>query len=196
MTTWYPATANIFTRRFSLRDLFSLSPLAAKPHGARNKFLVMTRHFITLISYYKPRINHFPLWSYTILVTDTCIWRWAEADNSLPSGHFNVESTLNQRQTSTLKQRWNMVGFESWMDIEMTTLNQRRLPDVDSTSGFQRWINVDCLTLNQLHIISIQPSVPTITQHSYATLMQWEWDLVIRWMLRKRELLNTILKPV
>lgn len=89
-----------------------------------------------------------------------------------PSGHFNVESTLNQRQTSTLKQRWNMVGFESWMDVEMTTLNQRRLPDVDSTSGLQRWINVDCLTLNQLHIISIQPSIPTITQHSYATLMQ------------------------
>ena len=23
----------------------------------------------------------------------------------VPSGHFNVESTLNQRQTSTLKQR-------------------------------------------------------------------------------------------
>ena len=90
----------------------------------------------------------------------------------LPSGHFNVESTLNQRQTSTLKQRWNMVGFESWMDVEMTTLNQRRLPDIDSTSGLQRWINVDCLTLNQLHIISIQPSIPTITQHSYATLMQ------------------------
>ena len=54
--------------------------------------------------------------------------------DTLPSGHFNVEPTLNQRQTSTLKQRLNMVGFESWMDVEMTTLNQRLLTDVESTS--------------------------------------------------------------
>ena len=103
------------------------------------------------------------------------LWSWLMHCNACPpppSGHFNVESTLNQRQTSTLKQRWNIVGFESWMDVEMTTLNQRRLPDVNSTSGLQRWINADCLTLNQLHIISMQPSLPTITQHSYVTLMQ------------------------
>ena len=81
-------------------------------------------------------------------------------------------SPLNQRQTSTLKQRWIMVGFDSWMDVEMTTLNQRWLADVESTSITWRWFNVDCLTLNQHHIISIQPSIPTIIQHSYATLMQ------------------------
>ena len=55
---------------FSNRVIFSVSTLsrAAKPHGAWNKIYVLTRHFITLISYYKLPINHFPLWSYTIFV--------------------------------------------------------------------------------------------------------------------------------
>ena len=46
-------------------------------------------------------------------------------------------STLNQRQTSTLKQCWNMVGFESWMDVEMT-LNQRWLPSYKMASKYGR----------------------------------------------------------
>ena len=55
---------------FSNRFIFPVSPLsrAAKPHGARNKIYVLKRHFITLISYYKLPISHFPLWSYKILV--------------------------------------------------------------------------------------------------------------------------------
>ena len=48
---------------FSNRFIFSVSTLsrAAKPHEAWNKIYVLTRHFITLISYYKLLINHFPL---------------------------------------------------------------------------------------------------------------------------------------
>ena len=50
-----PIFSNIF--------IFSVSTLcrAAKPHGAWNKIYVCTRHFITLISYYKLSINHFLL---------------------------------------------------------------------------------------------------------------------------------------
>ena len=61
-----PPLQNYFTDRFSLADLFfSVSRLsrAAKPQEARNKFFVMTRHFIWSCT------NQFPLWSYTILVT-------------------------------------------------------------------------------------------------------------------------------
>ena len=55
---------------FSNRFIFSVSILsrAAKPHGAWNKIYALTRHFITLISYCKLPINHFPLWSYIIFV--------------------------------------------------------------------------------------------------------------------------------
>ena len=55
---------------FSNRFIFSVSTLsrAAKPHGAWNKIYVLKRHFIILIKHYKLPINHFPLWSYKILV--------------------------------------------------------------------------------------------------------------------------------
>ena len=49
---------------FSYRSILSVSFLsrAAKPYGAWNNFFVMTRHFITRISYYKLPINHFLLY--------------------------------------------------------------------------------------------------------------------------------------
>ena len=55
---------------FSNRFIFFVSTLsrAAKPHGAWNKIYVLTRHFITLFSYYKLPVNHFPLLSYSIFV--------------------------------------------------------------------------------------------------------------------------------
>ena len=42
------------------------------------------------------------LWGGMLLLP---IWLDNSALKDIPSGHFNVESTLNQRQTSTLKQR-------------------------------------------------------------------------------------------
>ena len=45
----------------------------------------------------------------------------------MPSqGHFNVETTLFQRQASTLNQRWNKVAYESWGNVENVTLFQRQ----------------------------------------------------------------------
>ena len=58
--------SSIFSNRFML----SVSTLSrtAKSHGACYKIYVLTRHFITLISYYKLPINHFPLWSSSIFM--------------------------------------------------------------------------------------------------------------------------------
>ena len=49
--------------KVSNRFIFSVSTMsrAAKRLGAWNKIYVLIRHFITLISYYKLTINHFPL---------------------------------------------------------------------------------------------------------------------------------------
>ena len=51
---------------------------------------------------------------------------------------LNVE----QRLASTLKWRWILVGFESWMDIEVPTLLQRWTTDAVSTLKSRHYLDV------------------------------------------------------
>ena len=77
----YPFSAEFSSRRMAQPSLeltrygdflhHSRAALTTRPRRlsrAWNKIYVCTRHFITLISYYKLSINHFLLWSYAILV--------------------------------------------------------------------------------------------------------------------------------
>ena len=55
-----------------------------------------------------------------------------------PSRHFNVESTLKQRCSSTLNQGWILVAYESWGNVETSTLFQPQISTLN-----RRWKLVD-----------------------------------------------------
>ena len=138
---------------------------------------------------YKTHLNQ---WNGTSIATKTEVITLESSVDSIgkPIRHTDVESTLNQRRLSTLKQRWKMFDFviemTSDFNVEITSGFNAETSDfnVERTSYFNVEITSDFNVEKCLILCLNWRQISTLIQ---LQIFVWRWFKIFKWKLHLDE---------